>query len=160
MTGRHNQAIVDAAQGGHLDVVKFLVEHGADVTAQRSRAVVGTAGSQQLEVVKYLVEHGAAVSANVLASISELGMLLSCKIIRRMLTITRDSEYEFRLDIKDFQEGTEITTRETETICKLLTYLRIKKYVLSLKFPTEVVERVADFLFDDFESSLLQLELT
>ena len=55
-----------AAYGGQYDVVKYLVEHGADVNAKDNNdmtPLMDAAQEGHLEVVKYLVEHGADVNA-------------------------------------------------------------------------------------------------
>ena len=52
-----------AAQNGSLDIIKFLVEHGADISAQdyeQSRSVIHFAAENgDIECIKYLTEHGA-----------------------------------------------------------------------------------------------------
>ena len=48
---------------GHLDVVKFLVESGADVRAFGDSAIRRASRYGQLDVVKFLVESGADVRA-------------------------------------------------------------------------------------------------
>ena len=47
------------SEGGHLDVAQFLIEHGADTTAQ------GEEGSTPLrgDPARFLVEHGANLNA-------------------------------------------------------------------------------------------------
>ena len=62
-----NQLIHDACTGNRLDVVKYLVEHGADVNCvnkRRERPInyaCGKNGDKALELVKYLVENGADI---------------------------------------------------------------------------------------------------
>ncbi|CAK9253192.1 unnamed protein product, partial [Sphagnum jensenii] len=51
-----------AAEKGHLDVVKYLVEKGADVKAANKYGYTPlhwAASSGKLDIVKYLVEKGA-----------------------------------------------------------------------------------------------------
>ena len=52
-----------AAQNGSLDIIKFLVEHGADISAQdyeQSRSVIHFAAENgDIECIKYLTEHEA-----------------------------------------------------------------------------------------------------
>ena len=56
----YNLLIVNC-KGGHLDVVQYLVEYGADITANDNYALRWAAAENgHLGVVKYLVEHGAA----------------------------------------------------------------------------------------------------
>ena len=52
-----------AAQNGDIDIIRYLVEHGADITAQdyeQSRSVLHFAAQNgNIECIKYLTEHGA-----------------------------------------------------------------------------------------------------
>jgi len=60
------KALRRAAKKGHLDVVKYLVEHSKtkiDITADRNLAVRWAAKYGHLNIVKYLVKHGADVTA-------------------------------------------------------------------------------------------------
>ena len=49
---------------GYLEIVKYLVEHGADVNSQAEYALISASIGGNLEVVKYLVEHGSDVRAD------------------------------------------------------------------------------------------------
>lgn len=63
-------ALVEASYYGHLEVVKFLVENGANVNnivkgylgMNRDTALVSASANGHLEVVKYLVENGANIN--------------------------------------------------------------------------------------------------
>lgn len=48
-----------ASEAGHLDVVKYLVENGADIHAENERALKMASEEGHIDVVKYLVEKGA-----------------------------------------------------------------------------------------------------
>lgn len=51
---------------GHIDIVKLLIEHGADVNASsrtNQNALVEATLNGHYEVIKYLIEHGADVKA-------------------------------------------------------------------------------------------------
>ena len=63
VTAQDNSAMRMAARNGHLHVVEYLVERGADVTAHDNSAVLWAAANGHLHVVKYLVERGADVTA-------------------------------------------------------------------------------------------------
>ena len=49
---------------GHLEVVKFLVDKGANVSADNDYALRWSANGGHLEVVKFLVSQGADIRAN------------------------------------------------------------------------------------------------
>ncbi|KAG6852164.1 hypothetical protein H0H87_010727, partial [Tephrocybe sp. NHM501043] len=70
-----------SAQNGHHEIVKFSVEHGADVNAKGHKKILGlfplanflqgndnetplhkSAQNGHYEIVKFLVEHGAVVN--------------------------------------------------------------------------------------------------
>jgi len=58
--------LIDAARCGHLSIVEYLFEHGADINATNingSTALMSVAISSDLTVVEYLVEHGADINA-------------------------------------------------------------------------------------------------
>jgi len=56
ITTEDNYAIRWAATNGHFDVVKYLAEHGADLTIWNNYAIYWAARCG-LEVVKYLAKH-------------------------------------------------------------------------------------------------------
>lgn len=56
-----NLPIKQACESGHLQVVKFLVEKGADIRAENDEALKRAAQNGRLHVVKYLVSLGADI---------------------------------------------------------------------------------------------------
>ena len=58
-----DNALIEASSGGHLDIVKYLVENGADIHAENDYALIWASNYGHLEVVKYLVENGANIHA-------------------------------------------------------------------------------------------------
>jgi uncharacterized protein YnzC (UPF0291/DUF896 family) len=63
VTAEDNYAIRRASQNGHLEVVKYLIDNGADVTAEDNYAIRTASQEGHLETVKYLIENGADVTA-------------------------------------------------------------------------------------------------
>lgn len=59
-----NRAICYGAIEGHLEVVRFLHEFGADVTYDNNRPIRNAVMSKNLELVRYLVAAGADVGVN------------------------------------------------------------------------------------------------
>jgi ankyrin repeat protein len=53
-----------AARGGHVEVVRLLVDHGADVNAGGGKILRAAVNYKRLEVVRFLVEHGVEVTAD------------------------------------------------------------------------------------------------
>ena len=61
---RYNLPITLSSLYGHLDVVKYLVECGIDVSDPEFEGLTEASFSGHLDVVKYLVEKGAIVQAD------------------------------------------------------------------------------------------------
>ena len=57
ITAANNEAVREASSNGHLDVVKYLHKHGADITARNNYAVLWASRMGHVDVVKYLYEH-------------------------------------------------------------------------------------------------------
>lgn len=60
--GANSPLIVDVAGQGHLDAIRLLVEHGADVNRRNgvgSSAIKGAISTLGLDEVNYLLDHGA-----------------------------------------------------------------------------------------------------
>ena len=58
-------ALIKAAHTGELEVVKTLIENGADVNAQSRHGITAlmyAASEGNFDIIKYLVEHGADVN--------------------------------------------------------------------------------------------------
>ena len=59
-----NSMLYEAARHGYLDIVKFLIEHGADIHENNDYILQWASGSGYLDVIKCLVEHGADIHAD------------------------------------------------------------------------------------------------
>mmetsp|Transcript_29574 Transcript_29574/g.36546 ORF Transcript_29574/g.36546 Transcript_29574/m.36546 type:complete len:137 (-) Transcript_29574:76-486(-) len=46
-----------------MDLVKYLVSHGADITAQDNQAFIKTSGTFNIEILDYLLDQGADIHA-------------------------------------------------------------------------------------------------
>jgi hypothetical protein len=61
----NGEAMCEAVMSGHLDVVRYLVEHGADIELYyKTQPLTYAAQYGFLEIVSYLVEQGADISAD------------------------------------------------------------------------------------------------
>lgn len=62
----HGNALINAAGGNHIDLVRMLVEKGANVNAvdatSGDTALLYAINKENLEMVRYLLEHGARVN--------------------------------------------------------------------------------------------------
>ena len=92
-----NFMLYEAAKYGYLDIVKYLVEHGADIHDDDYRAVCRASEYGHLNVVKYLVEHGADIHADYDASLqwaSQNGHLDIVKyLVEQGADIHADNDY-------------------------------------------------------------------
>ena len=57
-----NEELLWACRYEHLEVIKLLIENGADVSAGNNCALMMASENGRLEVVKLLIENGADVS--------------------------------------------------------------------------------------------------
>lgn len=57
-------ALMHASIKGYLNIVKILIENGADINMKtNTNALIAAAGFGYLDIVKYLVDHGADVNS-------------------------------------------------------------------------------------------------
>jgi ankyrin repeat protein len=65
LTGdRNDQAIWRAADGGHLDVLAYLIDCGATIGADNQHALRKAASNGNMDVVRFLLQHGANVDSH------------------------------------------------------------------------------------------------
>ena len=60
----YSESLIQASKNGHLPVVEYLVKHGANITAHDNIALQLASARGHLPVVEYLVRHGGDVTAN------------------------------------------------------------------------------------------------
>ena len=54
-----NEELLWASENGHLEIVKLLIENGADVSAKDNEAFRMASENGYLEIVRLLIENGA-----------------------------------------------------------------------------------------------------
>ena len=59
----NNRAIITASYAGHLDIVKLLIDYGADIRAQYNQSIISASYNGHLSIVKLLIELGADIHA-------------------------------------------------------------------------------------------------
>ena len=60
---QNDSALIEASENGHLEVVKYLVEHGADIHTREDYALSLATLNGHFKVVKYLLEQGTNIHA-------------------------------------------------------------------------------------------------
>ncbi|CAB4029249.1 Ankyrin repeat-containing domain, partial [Paramuricea clavata] len=112
-----------AVLSGSLEIVKYLVEHGADVNlyASRSDSPLHTAASSgSLEIVKYLVEHGANVNLNssiVGTALHSAASSASLEIVKYLV------EHGANVNLNSLIVGTAIHSAASFASLKIVKYL-------------------------------------
>lgn len=64
VTAQDNGALIEAVSGGFLDVVRLLVEKGADVTARNNYPIIEAASIGDLDILQWLADNGADMTAH------------------------------------------------------------------------------------------------
>jgi ankyrin repeat protein len=73
-----NSAMVNAALGGHMEIVKFLIEKGA---TDFNRAMANAAYRGHIEIVKFLIEKGATNFNIAMTTAAEEGYMKIVKLL-------------------------------------------------------------------------------
>ena len=60
---QNNKAVISASQNGHSSVVKLLIESGADIHVRDNQAIISASWQGHLSVIKLLIESGADINA-------------------------------------------------------------------------------------------------
>lgn len=88
--------LVSAATNGYLSIVEFLISRGADIHAKNDRALVEAARYEQSLVIKYLLNHGANI--NVLSPNNQIKYQNWVTVI-----ISVDEYYRLEPDIEEIE---------------------------------------------------------
>ncbi|PWA00742.1 hypothetical protein BB558_003210 [Smittium angustum] len=105
-----SRALSQASSNGHLDVVKYLVEIGADPTYMRydpngcdihidDDFALQQACYSNYEIAKYLVENGANINANNYASLSNAIFYNKVEIVKLLLENTKNRYNNFKVHV-------------------------------------------------------------
>jgi hypothetical protein len=78
--------LISASRNGHLSVVKYLVEHGANIHALNDVALNDASTKGHLDIVKYLVEHGANIHASNDLALFNAGMNGHLDVVKYLKT--------------------------------------------------------------------------
>lgn len=124
-----NSPLHEAALNGHLDIVKLLLEHGADINIQsyemfKDTPLIDASANGHLEVVKLLLDHGAdptIVNAKGLTAIesiddeSELDDDDERQIVREIKQTLRDAARKFKKSGSEGRARSSSIVRHSDT---------------------------------------------
>ncbi|KAJ9614126.1 hypothetical protein H2200_002262 [Cladophialophora chaetospira] len=63
VNARDGVALVEASRWGHLDVLRLLIEQGADLNARNGMALVEASANSRMDVLRLLIRRGAKINA-------------------------------------------------------------------------------------------------
>ena len=98
-------AFVQCAQGGHLDIVRYLVERGADYRIYNDSAFCMSAQDGHLEVVKYLHELGAEIHAQGEYALAFSALCGRMDVVKYLIEHGADIHYNDDEPFRDAVEG-------------------------------------------------------
>lgn len=122
MPDKYHTILSDASKNGHLHVVKFLVDHGADVNRQAymgSKALTVAIEEGHLDIVKYLLENKADKQEKSCINRTLLSINLAIKKLSKTTTPSEQSFNIFKA-ILDATESHAINNHD-DTGCNALT---------------------------------------
>jgi ankyrin repeat protein len=82
-----NKALIKSAENGNLEIVKILVQNGANILAQDNEALRASSELGHLEVVKFLVQNGANIHADDIDR--DFGSILGAAIMSRNVDLIK-----------------------------------------------------------------------
>jgi len=86
-----DEALITSTRKGHFNIVKYLVESGADIHAGIDRALIISAIGGHLDIVKYLVDNGAHVTARDNEALKYSAMMGFLEIVKYLIDNGADS---------------------------------------------------------------------
>ena len=96
----YETALTWASVYGHLQIVKYLVEHGADIHAFDDNVLIAASTNGRYDVVKYLVEKGANIHAKDDAALKSAVKYGQLPVIKYLLEHSVDREYLKNIALK------------------------------------------------------------
>lgn len=85
-----------ASEGGHIEVVKYLVSRGADVSGYDQWAVVWASAGGHLETVKYLVSEGADITFSDNEAINLASIHNRFEMVKYLISIGADPSHAIK----------------------------------------------------------------
>jgi len=85
--------VIEAAKNSHLEVVKYLVTLGANISTENNHAVQLASRYGHLEVVKYLVTVGADVNSDKIYAIQTASENGHLEIVKYLVTVGANNKY-------------------------------------------------------------------
>ncbi len=127
ISARGDEALRRAVFCGHLDIVKYLVEKGANISAREDDALRAAAANGHLDIVRYLVEKGANISVREDAAL-------------------RRAAFEGHFDIVQYlvKSGANISARNNEVLrwAAEKGYFEIVRYLIESGADPQVLDEI------------------
>lgn len=103
--GTEEDALADASENGHLEVVKYLVESGADVNGDKTISLRNASKNGHLSVVKYLIDKGADIHARYDESLLYASFRGHLDVVKYLVEHGADVNADSRILLLPVKEG-------------------------------------------------------
>ena len=134
-----NQKLIEAAKSGNLEVVKYLVENGADIHAEKDYALRLAAYNGHLDVVKYLVEKGVNIHADGDYSLKLATVNGNLEVVKYLV-----------------EKGADIYKNDDESLKMASNHLEVLKYFL-FDCQMKIKKETKDWLIENNQYQTLEL---
>ncbi|WP_175888067.1 ankyrin repeat domain-containing protein [Burkholderia contaminans] len=99
-----NNALNECVEHGHIEIAKYLLEHGANIHSQKERALRIALDAGQLDMAIFLVEQGSDIH-----SVKEEALIGAARkahypIMRYLLSLGTDPKLDFRTAPEEVKE--------------------------------------------------------
>ena len=115
ITANNNEAVRWASARGYLPVVKYLVEHGANINARNNQALIEAVQRGNFQIIKYLVENGANITDQNNLAVIQASIYGELEVVKYLV-----------------EHGADITAQDNRPLMRASEkgYLPIVKYLL------------------------------